>query len=147
MPDQHATSQNFSSVGEPVWCSFCQDRPAVGRLVVMQDHTRTILGELDGPNGVACDLHGRAWTGSYIATNNKTGAVAVLQYVHPDFEKVTEKQIVDFSRQQVCSQCGKPIEGMPLWFAERILRAYPQLVFGGGEWDMTCPDCTGYSRE
>lgn len=127
---------------EVVWCTFCQDRPAIGRMVIMKDESREQLGVIEGLEGAACDLHGREWTGTPVATDETNGEVAVLQYVHPDYQKVTEQLIEEFSGDQVCAQCGDPIEPMPIWVADRILRAHPRLVLDKElKWEGLCQDC------
>lgn len=141
------------TIQEPVWCAFCEDRPAIGRMVVMRDQTRDMIAEINGENGVACDLHGRAWTGVPVAAHDESGEVAVLQYVHPDFEKVTELHITDFASEKTCIECGDPTDPMPMWVAERILKAHPGLVLdmdyryegicGECAENTGCPHCDG----
>ena len=130
------------TINEPIWCSFCEDRPAVGQMIVMQDKSRIEISAVPGTDGVACDLHGRAWTGVPVASHDGTGEFAVLQYVHPEFENVTETHIVEFAGEKTCSECGDPTEAMPLWVAERILRAHPQLVLSDEyRWEGICVEC------
>lgn len=125
-----------------VWCAFCEDRPAIGHMVVMKDRSREVISELDDTDGRACDLHGRNWTGVPVGANDETGDVIVLQYVHPDWDQVTEDHIRDFADEKTCVQCGDPTEKMPMWVAERILRAHPDLVIGMGyRWDGICHEC------
>lgn len=130
------------TVNEPIWCEFCEDRPAVGRMILMINETRTeIAPVVEGPT-YACDLHGRAWTGTPVGENGETGEKAVLQYVHPDWIQVTEKQLVDFSGEKTCSVCGDPTDPMPLWVAERILRMHPEIALDEGfRWEGICDDC------
>lgn len=111
-------------------------------MVVMRDESREIISEIVGVDGRACDLHGRAWTGVPVAEHEDDEHIAVLQYVHPDYEQVTEDHITDFAGEKVCAECGDPTEEMPLWIAERILRAYPDLVLGKDfRWEGICHDC------
>jgi hypothetical protein len=125
-----------------IWCSFCEDRPAVGRMVVMIDRSRHKVQDVIGDDGAACDLHGRAWTGVPIASKEETGEYAVLQYVHPDFIKVTEEHIQAFAVEKTCSECGDPTDPLPLWAAERILMANPHLVLEQEfRWEGICIDC------
>lgn len=126
-----------------VWCAFCEDRPAVGRMILMKDESREVIGEVDPDIGAACDLHGRAWTGAPVGGNEETGEIAVLQYLHPNFEQVTEKDIVDFAADTICSVCGDPMGPIELWVAERVLRANPHIVLDKEfRWDSICGDCT-----
>lgn len=111
-------------------------------MVVMRDQTRDQIAEIDGENGRACDLHGRAWTGVPVASQDETGEVAVLQYVHPAFIQVTEQHIADFADEKTCTECGDPTDPMPLWVAERILRAHPELVLDMDyRWEGICAEC------
>lgn len=110
-------------------------------MIVMRDESREVIDEITGPDGRACDLHGRGWTGCPVA-EHEDGYIAVLQYVHPDFEQVTEEQIQDFAGEKTCHQCGDPTEPLPVWLAERIIRAYPELVLGGNfRWEGICKAC------
>lgn len=125
-----------------IWCGFCEDRPAVGRMIVMRDESRDIIAELGGSDGRACDLHGRAWTGVPVAEHEDDETSAVLQYVHPDFEQVTEEHIQDFAGEKTCSECGDPTEPMPIWVAERVLRAHPDIVLEHNfRWEGICFEC------
>jgi len=124
------------------WCCFCQDRPAIGRMVVMRDKSREQVSEITGPEGAACDLHGRSWTGVPVATDTDTKEFAVLQYVHPEFSQVTEEDMANFAQEKICAECGDPTDPLPLWVAERILRAHPKLVLESEwRWDGICGDC------
>lgn len=132
------------TVSEPIWCEFCEDRPAIGRMILMVNETRIEVSPADVglPYTRACDLHGRAWTGTRVGKNEETGEVAVLQYVHPDWILVTEEQLVEFSGEKTCSVCGDPTDPMPLWVAERILKMHPEIVLDEGfRWDGICGDC------
>ena len=112
-------------------------------MVIMRDQSRDQICAIDGNDGRACDLHGRAWTGTTAAIHDDEDVVAVLQYVHPDFVKVTEAHIVDFAEERVCKQCGDATEPMPLWLADRILKAYPGLVLMDGYyWEGLCRQCS-----
>ena len=108
----------------------------------MINETRQVIAPIaDGPTW-ACNLHGRAWTGTPVGKNEDTDETAVLQYVHPDWVQVTEKQIVEFSAEKTCSNCGDPTSPMPLWVAERILRMHPEIVIEEGyTWDCICDEC------
>ena len=123
-------------------------------MVVMRDESREVVDQLVGAEGRACDLHGRAWTGSPITKHRDNGTsesdetsepdeiVGVLQYVHPDFDQVTEDYIQDFAGEKICCQCGDPTDPMPVWLAERILRAHPDLVITGKfRWEGICFKC------
>jgi hypothetical protein len=135
------------TINEPIWCAFCNDRPAVGRMVIMKDQSRDQISVVAGVDGCACDLHGRAWTGVPLSSHETTGEVAVFQYVHPDFEQVTENHTIDFAGEKVCTKCGDPTEPMPLWVADRILKAYPSLVLDQGYcWDGICHECAQESE-
>ncbi|MGD9729227.1 MAG: hypothetical protein AB7L09_01155 [Nitrospira sp.] len=129
-----------------IWCGFCQDRPAIGRMIVMRDESREIIDEIDGADGYACDLHGRSWTG--IPVEHEDDATqGVLQYVHPDFAQVTEEQIQNFSGEKTCCECGDPTTPMPVWLAERIIRANPDLVLQQNyQWEGICYDCAHKSQ-
>ena len=130
------------TVHEPIWCGFCEDRPSVGQMILMADKTREVLPINQEAPTNACDLHGRSWTGTPVGEDTTTDTVVVLQYVHPDWEQVTEQDIVDFSGEKTCSMCGDPTSPMPLWLAERILRMHPQLVTEEGfRWEGICDDC------
>ena len=130
------------SMNDPIWCSFCEDRPAVGRMVIMADRSRELIGDVPGDDGAACDLHGKAWTGHPIASRGSVDQVAVLQYVHPDYDQVTEDHIVDFAGEKICVKCGDPTEEMPLWVSERILRARPALALEESyQWEGICHEC------
>ena len=130
------------TTNEIVWCCFCQDRPAVGRMIVMVDQSREEISEITGPEGAACNLHGRSWTGVPVATDKTTNEFAVLQYVHPDFSRVTESHMHNFSQEKICGDCGDPTDPLPLWAVERILRARPGLVLESEcRWDGICADC------
>ena len=127
---------------EHVWCSFCEDRPAMGRMVVMEDRSSVQISEISGKNGAACDLHGRAWTGVPISAGDVTGLFAVLQYIHPDYEQVTVEHISEFASEKVCCKCGDPTEPLPVWAVERILKAYPYLVLSDDlGWEGICQQC------
>jgi hypothetical protein len=130
-------------VNNLIWCCFCQDRPAVGRMVVMRDESREQISEITGPEGAACDMHGRAWTGAPVNDGDISHEFAVLQYVHPDFSRVTESDIVNFGQDETCGDCGGPTDPIPLWAVERILRAHPSLVLDSEwEWDGICITCS-----
>lgn len=132
------------TVSEPIWCEFCEDRPAIGRMILMVNETRIEVAPADVglPYTRACDLHGRAWTGTRVGKNEETGEVAVLQYVHPDWIQVTEQQLVEFSGEKTCSVCGDPTDPMPLWVAERILKMHPEIVIEEGfRWEGICDEC------
>ena len=134
-------SQGLMADNEPVWCAFCEDRPAIGRMVLMRDESREQVGELKSDVSAACDLHGRAWTGAPVGESDDC-KVAVLQYVHPEFEKVTEKDIIAFAADGSCSMCGDPMGPIELWVAERILRAHPQAVLDKDyRWEPLCGNC------
>jgi len=139
MPERY----NARSMIQHTWCSFCEDRPAIGRMVIMRDRSRDQISEIRGEDGAACDLHGRAWTGTPVAANEDTGGYAVLQYVHPDYIKVTEQHIADFACEKTCSECGDPAEPLPLWAVDRILMAHPYLVLDTDEfrWEGICQEC------
>jgi hypothetical protein len=125
-----------------IWCCFCQDRPAVGRMVVMRDESREQISEILGPEGAACDLHGRARTGVPVDDGGIAHEFQVLQYVHPDFSRITESDIVSFAQDEVCAECRGPTNPIPLWAVERILRAHPSLVLDPEwEWDGVCVTC------
>ena len=111
-------------------------------MIVMLDESRQeAITSVDTPTN-ACDLHGRSWTGNPVGEDESTGVVAVLQYVHPDWEQVSEKHVTDFSGEKTCSMCGDPTSPMPLWLAERILRMHPQLVTEEGyRWEGICDEC------
>lgn len=128
---------------EHVWCSFCEDRPAIGRMVLMRDETREQIGELSSEDSAACDLHGRAWTGVTVAAHETDDDYAVLQYVHPAYAMVTETHIVAFAAEKTCSECGDPTEPIPLWAVDRILKAHPYLVLDSDErrWEGICHEC------
>jgi len=114
-------------------------------MVVMKDRSRDQISVIDGNEGVACDLHGRSWTGEPIGTNEKTGEVAVFQYVHPDYEQVTEPDTIKFAGEKICTDCGGPTEPMPLWVADRILKAHPRLAFDCGHtFAGICHECADY---
>lgn len=112
-------------------------------MIVMRQHSCDVIADIDGPDGRACDLHGRAWTGVPVAEHeDDEEIVAVLQYVHPDWEQVTEAHIVDFAEEKLCADCGDPTEEMPRWVAERILRANPFLVLDVDDrWEGICFEC------
>lgn len=125
---------------EPVWCAMCADRPMVGHMIVMLDGTTEQIGEITLDEGAVCDLCGRSWTGAVIAESGDDGRAAVLQYLHPDFEKLTESQIKEFAAEHICSQCGDPTDELPLWVAERVLKASPHLAMAD-EIDAICEKC------
>jgi len=110
-------------------------------MIVMKDQSRDVIDTITGDDGAACDLHGRHWTGIPVAAHDDTGDVAVLQYVHPDFERVTESHIIDFADEKTCCECGDATAPLPLWVAERILRACPNLVLEPGRWEGICRAC------
>jgi len=111
-------------------------------MVIMRDKSCDMISKINGAEGAACDLHGRHWTGVPVAAHDDSGEYAVLQYVHPDYIKVTERQIADFAAEKLCSVCGDPTEEMPLWVVERILKAHPYLVLQHNlEWEGICQDC------
>lgn len=107
----------------------------------MKNESREVIDELVGPDGRACDLHGRGWTGTVVGEHD-SGFTVVLQYVHPDFEQVTEDQIQDFSGEKTCAKCGDPTEPLPVWLSERLIRAYPGLVLSDDySWEGICKRC------
>jgi len=111
----------------------------------MRDKTRDQISELNPDHGAACDLHGRAWTGVPVAASEASGDYAVLQYVHPAYAKVTEGDIVAFSAEKTCCECGDPTDPLPLWVVDRILMANPYLVLDvdddGERWEGICQEC------
>lgn len=109
---------------------------------MMRDQSREQISAISGKEGGACDLHGRHWTGAPIAEREVDGEKAVLQYVHPDYIQVTESHLCDFAAEKTCAVCGDPTEEMPLWVAERILKACPGLVLEKGyRWEGVCQSC------
>lgn len=112
----------------------------VGSMVVMLDETSEQVGSLALDEGGACDRCGRSWTGAKIAERDDDNKIAVLQYLHPDFEKLTTDQISEFAAERACSQCGDPTEELPRWMAERILRASPHLVLDDN-FEAICEKC------
>jgi hypothetical protein len=113
-------------------------------MVIMVDRSRELVGDVPGDAGAACDLHGREWTGHPIEPQTATGPEVVLQYVHPNFDQVTEDHVIDFAGEKTCSKCGDPTEAMPLWISERILRARPNLVLEESyRWEGICHECAG----
>lgn len=129
---------------EPIWCAFCQDRPMVGRMIVMIDGTNEQVGTIDIDEGAACNMCGRSWTGAKVAEVTEAGSdderVAVLQYEHPDYVKITDRHIREFAAEHACSQCGDHTEELPLWAADRVLRASPHLALDE-EFDAICATC------
>lgn len=109
-------------------------------MIVMVDGSSEQVGAIAVEEGSVCDMCGRAWTGAVVAENIEDDRVAVLQYLHPDFEKVTEQQIRDFASEHACSQCGDPTDELPLWMAERVLRANPHLAMAEN-FDAICERC------
>jgi hypothetical protein len=77
-----------------------------------------------------------------MAAQDGTGDVAVFQYVHPNYELVTQQHIDEFSGEKTCCECGDPTEPMPVWLAERILKAHPYLVLElDHRWEGICSEC------
>jgi len=108
----------------------------------MRDKSRDQISELSGHDSAACDLHGRAWTGVPVAASEDSGDYAVLQYIHPDFEQVTESHLQAFAGEKLCHKCGDPTEPIPLWAVERILKAHPYLVLKPDFlWEGICYQC------
>jgi len=112
----------------------------------MKDQSRDQISEIIGSDGAACDMHGRHWTGVPVSEREETDEKAVLQYVHPDYVQVTENHIIDFAGEKICAVCGDPTEEMPLWVAERVIRAYPGLVLEQNyRWEGICHSCAHQS--
>jgi hypothetical protein len=113
----------------------------VGHMIVMVDGSSEQVGALSIEEGAACDMCGRSWTGATISeSSEEDGRVAVLQYLHPDFDALTEEQIHNFTLEHACSQCGDPTEELPRWAAERVLRANPHLALAD-RYDAICEAC------
>lgn len=107
----------------------------------MLDRSNDQITALTPSDGAACDLHGRAWTGVPVATN-EDGESAVLQYVHPDWAKVTPAQISAFQAEKTCCECGDPTDELPDWVANRILMACPNIVLEeASRWEGICAPC------
>lgn len=112
----------------------------VGHMIVMLDCSTEEIGGISIDEGGACDRCGRSWTGAPIAEATDDGRIAVLQYMHPDFSKITEAHVRDFASEHACSQCGDPTEELPYWMAERVLRANPRLGLDE-EFNAICERC------
>ena len=127
---------------DPLWCAFCEDRPALGRMIIVGEGTQDILGDLPPETGAACDNCGRNYSGAEVGKNKETGRVGVLQYEHDDFSKITEEDIVRFLAAQKCVVCEDTWE-IERWAAERILRQSPSSILDEGQvtWTAVCERC------
>jgi len=135
-------------MNEPEWCALCADAPAVGRLFpvvyLTQDEVKSER-PLPRHETRCCARCGNQASDSFVDENFETGRMAVLQFEHDDFAKVSEKRILELVGQlenAQCSLCGKKMENDPdampaRPLAEKLLREHPNMKYV----TAVCADC------
>lgn len=113
-------------VPEPVWCLFCEDRPAVGGTILVYEGTQDEIPMRSGAGPMpACEWCGERFTGTEAATD-PNGRVAVIQYQHPDYPAVAD-QAVRLAARLRCVVCGDSVPSTEMAMT-KFLRMCPEIA-------------------
>lgn len=129
---------------EPAWCSFCEDQPAAGRMLVVEGETRAVVAELEFEEYGACGNCGITYTGCPIPeTIAKPGLE--FQFEHLDFREVTQEQLDAVARRlEICCVCETSMGPPEAWAVRRLIQQTPQAALDPENHPLTatCGKCS-----
>ena len=128
---------------DPRFCSFCQDRPPMGIMLVVEQFKQDTLWNSEF---TACEMCGHRYTDAPVAEHPETGAIAVLQFEHNDFEAGSPvvQKIKNQLDNMVCQVCDEAIDVSDpavdhLVLATKMVRMNPEA----DSIRVTCGNCGG----